>query len=163
MDNYNRFVFIDLSFSPWSHYSRVTEIRYDSDNSFANFAISFSLYNMQYNNGGDDMYHHTIMFSANNPLFVPSSFDVMVPWTTEKLLDFIQHEGTTWTFGESARSEVYTFEGVEPGDGPVWTLYDEVDYYGQASLTAISTVPIPAAVWLLGSGLIGLVGFRRKS
>ena len=25
-----------------------------------------------------------------------------------------------------------------------------------------SAVPVPAAVWLLGSGLIGLVGFRRK-
>jgi len=25
-----------------------------------------------------------------------------------------------------------------------------------------STVPVPGAVWLLGSGLIGLVGFRRK-
>jgi hypothetical protein len=26
----------------------------------------------------------------------------------------------------------------------------------------VSAVPIPGAVWLLGSGLIGLVGFRRK-
>lgn len=26
----------------------------------------------------------------------------------------------------------------------------------------VSTVPIPGAVWLLGSGLIGLVGFRKK-
>ena len=25
-----------------------------------------------------------------------------------------------------------------------------------------TTVPVPAAVWLLGSGLIGLIGFRRK-
>ena len=78
----------------------------------------------------------------------------------EKLLDFIQHEGTTWTFGESARSEPYTLEGVEPGEDPVWTLLDEVVYYGQASLTSVSTVPIPGAVWLLGSGLIGLVGIR---
>ena len=26
----------------------------------------------------------------------------------------------------------------------------------------VSTVPVPAAVWLLGSGLLGLVGIRRK-
>jgi len=25
-----------------------------------------------------------------------------------------------------------------------------------------SRIPIPGAIWLLGSGLIGLVGFRRK-
>ncbi|MCP3669209.1 MAG: DUF4114 domain-containing protein [Gammaproteobacteria bacterium] len=26
----------------------------------------------------------------------------------------------------------------------------------------VSTVPIPGAVWLLGSGLVGLIGIRRK-
>ena len=26
----------------------------------------------------------------------------------------------------------------------------------------VSTVPVPAAVWLMGTGLIGLIGFRRK-
>jgi hypothetical protein len=27
----------------------------------------------------------------------------------------------------------------------------------------VATVPVPGAVWLLGSGLIGLYGIRRKS
>ena len=27
---------------------------------------------------------------------------------------------------------------------------------------AVAPVPIPGAVWLLGSGLVGLLGFRRK-
>ena len=30
------------------------------------------------------------------------------------------------------------------------------------SVSTVSAVPIPGAVWLLGSGLIGLVGFRKK-
>jgi hypothetical protein len=31
-------------------------------------------------------------------------------------------------------------------------------------VTSVSTVPVPAAVWLFGSGLLGLVGVaRRKS
>jgi hypothetical protein len=34
-------------------------------------------------------------------------------------------------------------------------------YLDDAFLT-VTTVPVPAAVWLLGSGLIGLVGIRRK-
>ncbi|VAW14734.1 hypothetical protein MNBD_BACTEROID05-118 [hydrothermal vent metagenome] len=37
-------------------------------------------------------------------------------------------------------------------------------FYGDALLTITdtNTVPIPAAVWLFGSGLIGLVGFARR-
>ena len=34
--------------------------------------------------------------------------------------------------------------------------------YPEAWRTQLTPVPIPGAVWLLGSGLIGLVGFRRK-
>ncbi len=45
----------------------------------------------------------------------------------------------------------FTYTGGS-GDG---VYFDEL-YYG------VSAVPIPTAVWLLGSGLIGLVGFRRK-
>jgi hypothetical protein len=28
--------------------------------------------------------------------------------------------------------------------------------------TELSPVPIPGAVWLFGSGLVGLIGFRKK-
>jgi len=35
---------------------------------------------------------------------------------------------------------------------------------GSVNVSSVSTVPVPAAIWLFGSGLIGLVGFsRRKS
>lgn len=35
---------------------------------------------------------------------------------------------------------------------------------GSTSMSSSSaSVPIPAAVWLFGSGIVGLVGFRRKS
>ncbi len=30
------------------------------------------------------------------------------------------------------------------------------------NLTFTSSVPVPAAAWLFGSALIGLVGFKRK-
>ncbi len=33
---------------------------------------------------------------------------------------------------------------------------------GGISLASINNVPIPGALWLLGSGLIGLLGLRRK-
>ena len=31
-----------------------------------------------------------------------------------------------------------------------------------ANLAPVSTVPVPAAVWLFGSGLLGLVGIARR-
>jgi len=53
-----------------------------------------------------------------------------------------------------------------------WSNESTADYYGGATnptqpLNAllyrdVSTVPVPAAVWLFGSGLIGLVGFARR-
>ena len=38
----------------------------------------------------------------------------------------------------------------DPDDPPVWGWHNPY------------AVPIPSAVWLLGSGLIGIVGIRRK-
>ena len=35
-------------------------------------------------------------------------------------------------------------------------------YAQSVSLAVVSPVPVPGAVWLLGSGLIGLVGIRKK-
>ena len=35
--------------------------------------------------------------------------------------------------------------------------------FGVWSGANVSTVPVPAAIWLFGSGLIGLVGMRKKS
>jgi len=53
----------------------------------------------------------------------------------------------------------YTAVNLEPG--VLFGFYYELHLEG----TIASAVPVPAAVWLFGSGLIGLFGFakRRKS
>ena len=63
---------------------------------------------------------------------------------------------------------------VDCGNGDTYTLYytatvptDEPNDFGgfeyQLHLTGtVSTVPIPAAVWLFGSGFIGLIGVARQ-
>ncbi|PQP33026.1 hypothetical protein C6A36_01360 [Desulfobacteraceae bacterium SEEP-SAG10] len=50
--------------------------------------------------------------------------------------------------------------------GQSGTVSLEADFYNSLHLTGVegglAIVPIPGAVWLLGSGLIGIVGVRRK-
>lgn len=57
--------------------------------------------------------------------------------------------------------------GLNPIEGPTgnWTdpLFNQnivVDYTG-ATVT-VNTVPVPAAVWLFGSGLLGMIGIARR-
>lgn len=69
--------------------------------------------------------------------------------------------------GDSTNSLLLTYEAgtIEEGDHIQWR-YQNTD----GNLTGFATwylkelhvVPLPAAVWLLGSGLIGIVGLRKK-
>ena len=46
-------------------------------------------------------------------------------------------------------------------DDASWVITDPIDYADMGSYL-VSTVPVPAAIWLFGSGLIGLVGLARR-
>ena len=76
-------------------------------------------------------------------------------------------------------SPLYLLVKDGAASNPIWYLFDITGWNGQddiemtgfwpqqgaishVSLYGPSPVPIPAAVWLLGSGLLGLVGIRRK-
>lgn len=51
------------------------------------------------------------------------------------------------------------------GDGLSWDVAYLTDAIGSTDivrLNVVSAVPVPAAVWLFGSGLIGLIGFARR-
>ncbi|MDY6950392.1 MAG: VPLPA-CTERM sorting domain-containing protein [Thermodesulfobacteriota bacterium] len=55
-----------------------------------------------------------------------------------------------------------------PEEERIWVTFapdDEVSsiLIDQVVLDTICTVPIPTGIWLLGSGLLGLVGIRRRS
>jgi len=55
--------------------------------------------------------------------------------------------GKTLEFGFNSAATAYTMSGV---------------YYDNLSLTGTPAVPVPAALWLFGSGLLGLIGVARR-
>jgi hypothetical protein len=62
--------------------------------------------------------------------------------------DYVPSSGTTGV-GMSTGSWLGTYDAT-----PTWT--------GTVVITGLPEIPIPGAIWLLGSGMIGLVGLRRK-
>lgn len=58
-----------------------------------------------------------------------------------------------------------TYDLVALGDGLAWNisyLTDAIDTTDIVRLSVVSAVPVPPAIWLFGSGLIGLIGIARK-
>ena len=61
-------------------------------------------------------------------------------------------------------TDIQTAPGVDVGDCTIPMNPASIRTYASFSRSALPAVPVPAAVWLFGSALIGLVGFcKRKS
>lgn len=81
-----------------------------------------------------------------SPLVTGNDVTVSV-WTNGPWSDFISVDGTT-----------YWYPPVQPA---LASLAEYRDLSGNTD--NLAPVPVPAAVWLLGSGLLGLVGLHRRS
>ena len=96
-------------------------------------------------------------------------------WTTGSDTNFTP--GTPGTVSGSGSGSALTAAG--PGSwtgtvvnfgnvGAAWTAFDGTPYSEKFNITVNGTaappavIPVPAAVWLFGSGLIGLVGVARR-
>jgi hypothetical protein len=101
---------------------------------------------MPYNNGGFSAWSYTFMtIDLDNPLIVES----VNPDGTPNYMDIDPIEGE------------FNYIWYEGGD--LWN--DAAATNGNATFLdsfAANAVPIPSAVWLLGSGLVGLFGIRRR-
>ena len=67
------------------------------------------------------------------------------------------------TYGDSNLLSFFDGDSI----AGIWSLYIWDNYTGdvgtlQGFSIAVTPVPIPGAIWLLGSGIIGLVGFSRR-
>jgi hypothetical protein len=61
---------------------------------------------------------------------------------------------------------VYGLDGLTRFDFSIWQISPDfpamsIDYH-QLRIQALPPIPIPAALWLLGSALVGLIGIRRR-
>ncbi|MCP3675330.1 MAG: PEP-CTERM sorting domain-containing protein [Gammaproteobacteria bacterium] len=69
---------------------------------------------------------------------------------------------TTWTsFGGVQGLTDHSAHWIWAGGGPIGDPSSDNAYF--STQISATTVPVPGAIWLFGSGLIGLIGFRRKS
>lgn len=86
--------------------------------------------------------------------------------------------GTASALDPTTGLELFSLTGsalipVQPGEwtgtivmagntGKDWEVFDSTAFSEVYSIRVVTTVPIPAAVWLFASGLIGLFGVARK-
>ncbi len=82
--------------------------------------------------------------------FSPASFDPMWTWATPGA-------GPTVGFSPDHAEKSW----FPPGELP-WVPADHPNYAFRVYVEDPSVIPIPGAIYLLGSGLVGLVGFRKK-
>lgn len=109
-------------------------------------------------------YSHTMQLDVTDPATPLElvSFDV-----TDIVKGWL--DGTYTNYG--LRLWMYDNNFVSPIDAPkdgfiYWVSADEdhATYgFNAAPFLDIAPVPVPAAVWLLGAGLVGLIGLRRRN
>ena len=82
-------------------------------------------------------------------LFGDNNFVLGMKWW-----DFLgYHPDSGWSLESSPDSYLITFDGFNGPESPVT---------GSTLAIDVQVVPVPAAAWLFGSGLIGLVGVARR-
>jgi len=119
-------------------------------------------------------------FTTSNGWFQNGAPDAVGLYENSILLDSLSYEGLLSPFTEGgsltitdSNSETLSLARITDG---IDSNNNALDFQlscitpGTANLggsgncsTNLSTVPVPAAVWLFGSGLIGLVGFARRN
>lgn len=76
------------------------------------------------------------------------------------LFSNIQGDGNYWSATEDSASRAWD---IYMGQGDLGDTSKSTSYYAWAVHSGdVSAVPVPAAVWLFGSGLIGLIGIARR-
>ncbi|WP_211248532.1 VPLPA-CTERM sorting domain-containing protein [Desulfobulbus elongatus] len=111
------------------------------------------LYNIGYNDTRDGEYHLHIEEGSWN---LASTSDPYANWGT--------WGNSEWDFNSAGMTEELLADGQYEGINAImW--FGSLPEYADDQLNipfAAAPVPVPAAAWLLGTGIVGLLGIRRR-
>ena len=108
-----------------------------------NFNLSYSI------NVGNHTYTEQSAGSFN------SEFTVDDPVNVEGVVDFTFQIGDLLSFNDLEATGGTSMVGT-------WSATDGVTGNVVSGALTVSAVPVPAAIWMFGSGLFGLIGLKRK-
>jgi len=122
----------------------------------ANCDYSFTTSNSWFQNGTPDA---IALFENSNLLDSVSYEGELLPYTEGTVLSVKDNNSNTVSISRfidnNDNALDYDLGCITPGS-------QNIAGTGDCSINSVSSVPIPAAVWLFGSGLLGLVGFARR-
>jgi len=97
--------------------------------------------------------HHLFLNSRTSTYLSVDCYDACVSPSSDNIFSHdLNNVLAQWLIGDEL---IYNILGGGTGIGG---LTDKTTYY----LASMSPVPVPAAIWLFGTALIGLVGFGKR-
>ena len=87
-------------------------------------------------------------------------FDMVFTWPNSGTGQFVEGQTSVYEVSDLNVLDFLFLSTPVGGQGPYYSAVEQSAWWGQETPPAV--VPIPAAAWLLGTGLVGLVAIRRK-